>query len=219
MAYFKKTAGLRDMWDTGKALMSRPEIGVPVGIAAAQTGLSLGASGLSALKNTIDKKRSYAGMMDLHPRLKKEDPEKMKRYFSTLSTFSPEMAKDPTVAGAWLSNVVSNEAGFGEEGGAVALLASVKDLAGVSANHTRAVSTRAQGGGGILSRLNRTLEDQGKTYLKNDFEALRKSNKKMSKDIAKEKEDLLGNLDSIVKRQRSEGYDIGFEAGSRARKP
>lgn len=57
----------------------------------------------------------YSKMMEAHPQLKKEDPETVARYWSSLYHFAPHMAQDPLAAGAYIRQSIAR--GYGEEFG------------------------------------------------------------------------------------------------------
>ena len=44
----------------------------------------------------------YEKMLEAHPKLKKEDPEVVAKYWASLYHFSPFMAQDPLSAGAYI---------------------------------------------------------------------------------------------------------------------
>lgn len=126
----------------GKVLKS-PSVQAGMGAAipmAAGAGVAGGTSLVNQIRDTRAKARSYKEMMQLHPRLRGADQKKVKRYFGTLSRFNPTMAKDPTVSGAWISNIIDNETELDEMSGGQALLSGVKDLAGIRAQLSTAIS-------------------------------------------------------------------------------
>jgi hypothetical protein len=88
------------------------------GTGAAITGIGLGAkAGYEAIKQRIEKPKAFKGMMGAMPGLKKEDPKAVQMTFNTLYGMNPRMAKDPLVAGSFVSKHV-NRAEIGGEGGA-----------------------------------------------------------------------------------------------------
>lgn len=88
------------------------------GAAAAITGAGLGAKkGYEALRTRVEKPKAFKEMMGAMPGLKKEDPKAVQMTFNTLYGMNREMARDPLVAGSFVSRHV-NRAEVGGEGGA-----------------------------------------------------------------------------------------------------
>lgn len=77
--------------------------GIAAGVAAAGQA---GAAGFSYLREKIEKPRAFKDMMSAAPGLKKQDPKAVQRTFNTLYTMNRGMAKDPLVAGSFVSRNV-----------------------------------------------------------------------------------------------------------------
>lgn len=75
---------------------------------------------------------AYKEMLDLHPHLRDRDPMQVQRVFNSLHNVSPNMARDPLVAGAWVDEVI--ELKTPSENSYHAILSRVKDFSGVQSN-------------------------------------------------------------------------------------
>lgn len=121
-------------------------------------GAASGMAGLvSRMRDTREKAQSYQEMMKLHPQLQRADQERVKRYFGTLSRFNPMMAKDPTVSGAWVTNIIDAETELDAMAGGQALLKGVQDLAGIRSHLSGAVDRERSRG----SSFGKTVQDMG----------------------------------------------------------
>ena len=88
------------------------------GSAAAVTAAgALAGEGFSAIRERIEKPKAFKSMMENMPGLKKEDPKAVQMTFNTLYGMNRKMAKDPLVAGSFVSRNVQR-ADMGGEGGA-----------------------------------------------------------------------------------------------------
>jgi len=76
---------------------------------AARAGEGLINRGFGAISDAINKSRSYKAMMDDNPQLGEMDSESVQKSFDTLYRFNPHYAKDPMVAGQYVSQAVSME--------------------------------------------------------------------------------------------------------------
>lgn len=128
---------------TLEKVLRHPSVQAGVGAAlpmAVGAGVGGGAAVVNQIRDTRAKAQSYKEMMELHPRLRSADQKRVRRYFGTLSRFNPTMAHDPTVSGAWISNIIDNETELDEMSGGQALLAGVKDLAGIRSQLSTAIN-------------------------------------------------------------------------------
>jgi hypothetical protein len=87
-------------------------VGFGLGGLALGTGAMAASRGIEAITEPLEKKRSFNEMMKENPGLKREDKDVVRKSFNTLHTFNPMMAKDPTVAGAFVRRSVA----FKDEG-------------------------------------------------------------------------------------------------------
>lgn len=86
---------------------------VVAAVAAPVAGIAADAA-YSGIKNLIgaqQKSRAFKSMLSENPHLKNQDARDTQRYFNTLWSTNPEMAKDPIVAGAF----VHQQHGSGDE--------------------------------------------------------------------------------------------------------
>lgn len=119
----EKRAG--PFWQSFVQSLARENIGKQVGegllaagTAAAVTGLGVAASkGVDLLREKIEKPRAFKGMMDATPGLAKQDPKSVQMTFNTLYGMNRQMARDPLVAGSFVSRNVSR-AEMGDGAGA-----------------------------------------------------------------------------------------------------
>lgn len=93
---------------TGDALMA-------AGTSAAITGIGMGVkAGVEAVREKVEKPKAFKGMLGAMPGLKKEDPKAVQMTFNTLYGMNRQMAKDPLVAGSFVSrNINRAEVGGG----------------------------------------------------------------------------------------------------------
>lgn len=79
-----------------------------MGLAAATAGTTHGiyAAGKAISGKKLEKQisRSYSEMLEEYPRLKDEEPEKVRRPFGLLARIAPNLAAEPMVAGAFVYN-------------------------------------------------------------------------------------------------------------------
>lgn len=87
-------------------------LGFGLGGLALGTGAMAATKGFEAIKDPIDRKRNFNKMITENPGLKREDKDVVRKSFNTLHTFNPMMAKDPTVAGAFVRRALA----FKDEG-------------------------------------------------------------------------------------------------------
>lgn len=77
------------------------------GTAAAVTGLGVAAkAGVEALRERVEKPRLFKEMLEATPGLAKKDPRAVQMTFNTLYGMNRQMAKDPLVAGSFVSRNV-----------------------------------------------------------------------------------------------------------------
>jgi hypothetical protein len=143
MKYTKHAAGagfVQGMRNAAKDPAFWTAMGGIATTAGAVTGV--GAIALKKLKDTQETARSYKEMFELNPRLRSHDPKQVKRLFGTLSRFGPELAKDPTVAGAWITNTISKEEDLADFGPGHGALQNVMSLVTASRDITTAAKNR-----------------------------------------------------------------------------
>jgi len=78
-------------------------------------GLGIG-EGISALKSKtkdLFKEKAFDEMINVSPKLRLEDPERVRLYFDTLWKFGPDLAKDPLTAGSVIHQAMSMDLGAG----------------------------------------------------------------------------------------------------------
>jgi hypothetical protein len=103
--------------------------------AAVTAGGSLATSGFKSIRGKLEKPRAYKNMMSAMPGLKKEDPRAVQMTFNTLYGMNRKMAKDPLVAGSFVSRNVSR-AELGGEAGAYVDPQTAKTLLDAGAKRT-----------------------------------------------------------------------------------
>jgi hypothetical protein len=173
-------------------------LAAPAILAATSSIIGGAEEGVRRVYDSYQKGKAFKEMVQTHPALKREDHTRVKKIYSTLSTFSPEFAKDPAVAGAWVTNVIRNDP---EEPDSLmanqALLKSVSDLAGVSSNFARARSERARGRSQFAPVAARVLGDAA-----GRLEAGMEIRRREGTELAKLKADLeQEKVDAHIKRQ------------------
>jgi len=103
----------------------------PLAAAGVGAGVSAAQNAIHRMREARERAASYKEMLELHPHLRKSrDPAQVQRLYRSLHNIAPVMAKDPLVAGAWVDNIVEQNQRFGDQSNQ-ALLASVKDMAGI----------------------------------------------------------------------------------------
>lgn len=135
-----------------KSLLPSPEVrqavgqilrepAVVAGIAAPLVGAAVGgaASYRRRLQDAKAKTQSYRTMLEIHPRLRAHDQNEIGRIFNSLHNVNPMLARDPSIAGAWIDNIMENKTNLGDGSSNQALLAAVKDLAGIRSNLSTAL--------------------------------------------------------------------------------
>lgn len=96
-----KTAAAGDL--SFKKVVTSPEFVLPMAVMGASGLASAAQSGIKSLMDARSNRKSFQEMLDMHPHLKGR-PES-KRRFDTLARFNPHVAKDPSLAGAFLDHV------------------------------------------------------------------------------------------------------------------
>ena len=115
----KKAAGYGQAFgQAAKAVMAPKNIaGNVVGAGAAALGAgAIAAVGMAghAIYDAATKSRDFKNMLaenDDVAEMHQNDPRTINRMFSTLRTFAPEFSSDPTVAGAYMRQMVGNREG------------------------------------------------------------------------------------------------------------
>jgi hypothetical protein len=133
------------------------------GAAIAGAGAAV-TSGYKALRSKIEKPRAFRGMMQTMPGLKKEDPKAVQMTFNTLYGMNRQMARDPLIAGSFVSRNV-RRAEIGGEGGAYVDPQTVKTLSEVGAKRSAGPIESAWARGAQhmdISRRGEDLDETGK---------------------------------------------------------
>lgn len=73
------------------------------------TGVAYATSGIDKVLESRNKAKAYKEMLESNPQLRKMDSNRVQAYFNSMYRVSPELAKDPYVAGAWVHNVIDNQ--------------------------------------------------------------------------------------------------------------
>lgn len=79
-----------------------PAMGTAALAAAMPIMTDIASQGYDAVRRAMTKGRDFRAMMEVNPELKKIDAATVQKHFNVLHRFSPELAKDPTVAAAWI---------------------------------------------------------------------------------------------------------------------
>lgn len=125
-----KTAGPK--WDAFKEVATSPYVALPAGLTIGGAAIRHAESGIDRMLETRRKTEAYKEMLAQSPQLRRRDQAQVQRYYNTLYRTNPTMAKDPTVASAWIHNVIESGNQYGaEDGPNPALLNAVKDMANV----------------------------------------------------------------------------------------
>lgn len=119
-------------------LMSSPTFVATMLAPAVAGGVHVLGKGMAKREDAKQRAVSYRDMLELNPTLKTRDPKRIAQLYNSLSNVSPQLAKDPLVAGAWVNNIVENTHELGPEAGNQALLTAVKDMAGIRAQMSQA---------------------------------------------------------------------------------
>ncbi len=181
-AKYSKFPGISDaMSEAFKSPVAQAAIGaaVPMGVGAAVTGAH---ALVKRVTTAREQARSYQDMMKLHPALRQADQGKVKRYFGTLSRFNPDMAKDPTVAGAWITNIVDAGSELDPMAGDQALLAGVKDLAGIRSQLSTA-KDKERGRGGPGQRAEQLMSASMQAGIADKLEQARRKNEAIREEL------------------------------------
>lgn len=107
-AALEKNAGF---WDSFKQSLSSSRMGaqagdalMAAGAAATITGAGVAIkSGVTALRDRIEKPKAFKSMISASPGLKKRDPKGVQMTFNTLYAMNRDMAKDPLVASSFVA--------------------------------------------------------------------------------------------------------------------
>ena len=208
MTYTKHAAGagfVRGMKDAIKDPAFWTAMGGVATTAGAVTGV--GAIALKKLRDTQETARSYKEMFELNPQLRSRDPKQVKRLFGTLSRFGPELAKDPTVAGAWISNTIAKEDDLADFGPGHGALANVMSLVTASRDITTAAKNRPgtldplrswAGVGEMAARPLHSIGEALGSAAGDDLSAVRRENDLMR--AMRENEELRASLKSRAKK-------------------
>jgi|GEM_PF-6206452 len=110
-AAMRKEAGAwRSFTKALKSQFGPKSIGGHLGAAAVAAGVTAageaGAAGVGYLREKIEKPKAFKDMLSAAPGLKKQDPKAVQRTFNTLYTMNRGMARDPLVAGSFVSRNV-----------------------------------------------------------------------------------------------------------------
>lgn len=140
---------------------SHPEVlvaaGIPFAGAAADAAASAGMGILHRLREAKDKSLSYKAMMEMHPGLSDRPAEKVQRYYNTLYTANPMMAKDPTVAGAWVHQVIELEMPGHPNVGVISQIGEMAKIRQAISGSMKAEHDAHGRGGGLFSEVSKGL--------------------------------------------------------------
>jgi len=118
-------------------MVKRPEFWGPVAATTLGFGANAAHRALSRSQEAQQKARTYNEMLALHPSLKEMDPKRVQRTYNSLHNVNPMLARDPSVAGGWVINVLEADSYSGDNN--QALIAAVKDLAGIRSQMSQAI--------------------------------------------------------------------------------
>lgn len=93
------------------------------------TAIAAAGAGIHNMRESRGKAKAYQEMIRENPSLKNFDAKRTKAYFNSMYGVSPDLAKDPHVAGAWVHNVLDNQDPHDNRPN-YALLSAVTNLAG-----------------------------------------------------------------------------------------
>lgn len=149
MSFFEAMRGMAKT-PTFLAAMSAPLIGFAVG---------KGEDYVTSRRNARLKTDAFKEMLDIHPHLRERDPMEVTRIYNSLHNASPNMARDPMVAGAWVDEIIENKTpGMNSHH---ALLNAVKDLTGIQKNVSDVERHQMTGARPVAGYLNRMLPQIG----------------------------------------------------------
>lgn len=125
-------------------------LAAPVAGAVATVGVGALSSAVQRYQDAKADAASYKQMMGLHPSLQQRPEAKVRMLFQSLRNVNPTLARDPLVAGAWVDNVIENNASLGDSASNQALLVAVKDMAQVRSHISGAVGRERDMRRGVL---------------------------------------------------------------------
>lgn len=146
-----------------KSILKSPEFWGVAGPPLIGMGISAAASGLSRVLESKRKAQAYKDMLAANPSLKRFGAQKSQAYFNSMYRMSPELAKDPHVAGAWVHNVLDNQDPHDTRPN-YTLLSAVKDLSSPGKALVDMGRLRHQGRDRAVEGLNRALTAAGSGY-------------------------------------------------------
>jgi hypothetical protein len=117
-----------------KSLFSSPSFVAALGAPMVAGGVHFAAKKMKAKEDATARAEAYKGMLELNPTLRQRDQKRVAQIYSSLGNVNPIMARDPLVAGAFVNNIMENTSQLGDEAGNQALLAQVKEMAGIGAH-------------------------------------------------------------------------------------
>jgi len=115
-AFLKEAADVlgegKGIWDRLKGMFAQQAPGAAFQAAAMGLGgvaVAGGKMGYDALIAKLHKQKAFNAMMEANPELSNEDPNRVQRVFDSLFRFNPAYARDPQVAGTFVSIETASE--------------------------------------------------------------------------------------------------------------
>lgn len=186
-----KQAGIMDGLKAGLRSMADNPV-LTAAFAAPLMGM-----GARAIENRINTKRdaaqkqlSYKEMMQLHPHFKEHDQTKIVRVFNSLHNMSPQVAKDPMLAGAYVDQILADNP-YGQTS-VRSLIPVAERLSGVNKNLSDVA--RNTGGTPNADRFETFANNFGKLYADNSKNVISKMRQEEVDDWKGVKEDAIQNL-------------------------
>jgi hypothetical protein len=138
-------------------------------------------------ESALGKATAYKQMVELHPHFKSRDQAEIGRIYNSLHNASPNMARDPMVAGAWVDNVVENRVpGMNSH---QALLNAVRELNGMQKNISDMERNRG-GASPVSEQVGTFIEKLGPAYDKGIHDNIDRAFKKNKGQFDQQKNDL-----------------------------
>ena len=132
---------------TGKMGKQMTEAMIAAGAGAAITTIgTVGKAGFEVIRERMEKPKAFKNMMENMPGLKREDPKAVQMTYNTLYGLNRQMAKDPLVAGSFVSRNI-NRAETGGEGGAYVDPQTAKTLMDAGSKSNRSPIFESWAGG------------------------------------------------------------------------
>jgi hypothetical protein len=93
---------MHHVYDASHKALSLAAIGIPLVTATVAGGVAL----YDRMTAATHKANQFKQMLVENPHLRSQNPALVQKYFNTLHTMNPTMAKDPTVAASFVNNMV-----------------------------------------------------------------------------------------------------------------